>query len=110
MKYGEIWIVAYNDSMGHEYQKDRPSLIIESNSQLNITNVITIMPCTSKDKQHKDDIIITKNLANNLLYDSILKVHHVESFDKERFIKKIGIADVEIMGQVKQYLKKHFDI
>ena len=110
MKYGEIWIVAYNDSMGHEYQKDRPSLIIESGVQLDVTNVITIIPCTSKDNLHKDDIIIVKTSNNNLLYDSVLKVHHIQSFDKTRFLNKLGEADKEILEQVKIYLKKHFDL
>jgi mRNA-degrading endonuclease toxin of MazEF toxin-antitoxin module len=110
MKYGEIWMVSYNDSMGHEYQKDRPSLIIESEGQLDVTNVITIMPCTSRENIHPDDIVISKNSSNNLIYDSVLKVHHIESFDKSRFIKKIGVADAEILNLVKQYLKKHFGL
>jgi len=110
MKYGEIWLVAYSDSMGHEYQKDRPSLIIESDSQLNITNIITIIPCTTQDKLQKDDIVIKKNPENNLLYDSVLKVHHIQSFDKSRFIKKIGLASDDIMAEVRNYLKKHFKL
>ena len=110
MKYGEIWQVSYSDSMGHEYQKNRPSLIIESDSQLNITNVITIIPCTSKNNIQKDDILIVKDKTNNLLYDSVLKVHHIQSFDKARFLNKIGVADKRILERVKEYLKKHFDL
>lgn len=111
MKYGEIWSVVFGGQIGHEYAKDRPVLIIESNQQLNITNVITLMPLTSQIKnRHKNDIVIRKNSKNNLYCDSLIKAHHIQSFDRSRFMKKIGEADKEILDKVKEYLKKHFDI
>jgi mRNA interferase MazF len=111
IKYGEIWWVDFIGSQGHEFQKIRPALVIEEDRQLSITTVITMMPVTHQRKnQHQDDIVIIKDDKNNLEYDSILKVHHILSYDKSRFVKKIGIADAEILELVKQYLKKHFDL
>ncbi|MCK4554453.1 type II toxin-antitoxin system PemK/MazF family toxin [Candidatus Parcubacteria bacterium] len=111
MKYGEIWSVVFGEKIGHEYTKDRPVLIIESNQQMNITNVITLVPLTSQVKnKHGDDISIKKDNANNLYYDCLIKVHHIQSFDKSRFIKRIGEADEQILNKVKEYLKTHFAI
>jgi len=110
MKYGEIWTVVFTGSVGHEFAKDRPALIIESDNQLKIDNVITIMPLTSKNKNFCDDIIIAKSDLNNLYCDSVLKVHHIQSFDRSRFIRKIGVVENEVMDKIKQYLKKHFGI
>ena len=97
MKCGEIWFVEFGDltennyqTTGHEYKKPRPALIVESDKQLKITAVITIIPFTSKNQKQADDIFIFKDTLNNLNYDSVLKVHHIQSFDSERFIKKIG--------------------
>lgn len=110
MRCGEIWWVDFGESTGHEYKKERPALIIQSNSQLRFTTVITILPLTSKKKKYEDDIIITKSESNNLSFDSVLKVHYVQSFDRSRFIKKMGEVNEEIIEQVKNYLKTHFEI
>ena len=108
---GEIWWVDFGGSKGHEYQKTRPVLVIESNQQLKITTVITIIPLTHQKKnQHKDDVVILRDSRNNLIYDSVLKMHHILSFDRSRFKKRIGRVDEEILVQVKRYLKRHFGI
>ena len=111
IKYGEIWWVDFSGSQGHEFQKIRPVLVIESNKQLSITTIISMMPVTHQKKnQHEDDIFIAKNDKNNLEYDSILKVHHILSYDISRFKKKLGETDEKILSQIKEYLKKHFGI
>lgn len=110
MKQGEIWFVEFT-GVGHEYQGKRPAIIIQADKQIKTANIITIMPFTSQIKKHGDDIIVNKNSVNNLLYDSVIKVHEIQSFDIEnRFIKKIGIVGPEIMEKIKTYLRRHFEI
>lgn len=109
MKQGEIWFVEFT-GQGHEYQKMRPAVVIESNGQLKVTSVITVVPITKQQAKHKDDICIAKDSNNNLLYDSVIKVHQIHTFDKSRFIKRIGNIDKEIMEKIKMYLKRHFEI
>ena len=111
MRHAEIWLLEFPEGAGHEYIKQRPVLIIETNSQLRKTNLISIMPFTSRlTNRVNDDILITKNSENKLYRDSLLKVQHILSLDHSRFIKKIGVADEKLLDQVKTYLKKHFGI
>ena len=109
MKQGEIWFVEFT-GQGHEYQKTRPAVIIESNGQLKVTSVITVVPVTKQQEKHRDDIFIARNDINNLLYDSVIKVHQIQSFDTCRFIKKIGSIDKEVIEKIKTYLRRHFEI
>jgi len=108
MKQGEIWFVEFTGE-GHEYQKTRPAVIIESDKQLKITNVITVVPFTSQLKKQADDIFVAKNERNNLFYDSVIKAQQIQTFDECRFKKKIGILEDDLMIEIKKYLKKHFD-
>ena len=112
MRQKEIYIVRYpEETVGHEYKKERPALVIESNSQIKKTNIFTVVPLTSNLKNKiEDDVLIKKDETNNLFCDSILKVHHIESFDKDRFIAQIGEVNESIMDKVKRYLKIHFDL
>ena len=109
MKQGEIWFVEFT-GQGHEYQKTRPAIVIESDGQLKVTSVITVVPVTKQQEKHRDDIFIAKDENNNLKYDSVIKVHHIQTFDKSRFIKKIGNVDEGVMKKIKTYLRQHFDI
>ena len=111
MKNGEIWLASFPLGVGHEYKKERPVLIIESNKNLNNTNIITIMPFTSNiNNCINGDILVRRNKLNYLFKDSIIKTHHIYSLDASRFIKRIGIIDKDIMDNVKTFLKQHFCI
>lgn len=112
MRKGEIWLVKFieDEQVGHEYIKDRPALVIENNRQIQVTTVVTIMPMTSSNNKHRDDILVKKDDRNRLYKDSLIKVHHVISFDKSRFVHRIGEVDKSIMDQVVEYLKRHFDL
>lgn len=111
MKQGEIWLVRFLNSVGHEFQRERPALIIESDLQIQKGSVYTIMPLTSNtNNKIRDDILIVKDNQNRLFRNSILKVHHIQSFDRSRFIKRIGVVKGNIIEQVKNYFKNHFSL
>jgi len=111
MQYGEIWLVQFDPSVGHEFQKERPALVVQSNAQLKESNLVTVLPLTSNTTNAlPDDIIMQKSAQNKLFLDSVVKVYAIVSFDYSRFIKKIGSADSRTMDAVKGYLRSHFDI
>ena len=68
------------------------------------------MPMTGSANKHRDDIIVKRDTKNRLYKDSLIKVHHVISFDKTRFIHKIGDIQSAVMIEVQKYLKQHFDL
>ena len=111
MKYGEIWWVCFDPSVGHEYRKKRPAVIIASNELIKKLNLITVLPITSnKSNCQGSDFVVRKNGINNLFCDSVIKVSHISTFDKNRFLKKVGMVDDTSMYDVKEYLKIYFDL
>jgi mRNA interferase MazF len=111
IEYGELFLVNFNPGLGHEYQGKRPAIVIESNKQLKKSNLVTILPLTSNlDNRIADDIIIETDKNNRLKFDSLIKVYDIISFDRSRFINKIGVANKEVLNQTKKYLLKHFDL
>ncbi len=72
---------------------------------------MTVIPLTSvRENKLADDILIAADSSNCLKSDSIIKVYCLASLDYSRLIKKIGRADQSVLNQIKQYLKKHFEI
>lgn len=106
-KKGQIWLVNFDPSFGHEYKKIRPALILQNTKFINFSNLITIIPITTNLKNKQDfDVIIKKDSINRLMNDSLLKTFQISSFDKKRFIKLIGHIDVELFKSIQENIEK----
>jgi mRNA interferase MazF len=47
-KRGQIWLVNFDPSFGHEYQKIRPALIIQQEQYIDSGNLLTVIPVSSQ--------------------------------------------------------------
>jgi len=111
VKHGDLFLVDFDPSTGHEYQGKRPALVIESDEQIKKSNLVTVLPLTSNlDNMLDDDILVEVDGVNRLKYDSIIKVYDIISFDYSRFICRIGSLEKNILMKVKKYLSRHFDL
>jgi len=73
--------------------------------------LITVLPLTSNlNSKLADDIVIKKTSQNRLMYDSVVKVYDIISFDYSRLVNRIGIIDTFTLDKIKEYLRKHFDL
>lgn len=109
MQKGDIYLVNFDPSIGTEFQKTRPALIIQSQ---NISSpLITVLPISSKvQNKESHDILMQKDNTNRLFIDSLIKVQQISSFDRQRFIHFIGKAKKDILKNTDKYLARHFDI
>lgn len=104
---GDIWLVNYSSSIGHEYQKIRPAVVISPDALLKRSILFTCIAITSKtSKAMPDDIELPKTVKNKLHQDSIIKMHHVISYDKCRLHKYIGPIDYQILETIKVRIKE----
>lgn len=98
---GQIWLVNFDPSFGHEYKKVRPALIVQNNKYAEFTNLLTVIPISSQlTKQTELDFLLKKDSQNRLMADSLLKTKQISSFDKQRFIKLIGVVGEKIMEKL----------
>ena len=112
IKCGDIFLTDFGEgSIGHEYRKRRPAVVIQSNKQIKRCNMVTILPFSSNLRNKlEEDILVPKNEMDLLMDDSLIKVHHIMSFDYQRIQFKIGEVSDEILQKIKHYLQRHFDI
>jgi mRNA interferase MazF len=110
-KTGTIFLVDFDPSIGHEYKKIRPAIIVQSEKTIKIGSLITVMPITSQtEKAQEEDVLLKKSSTNGLFADSIVKLACIHSFDEKRFLKKIGEGSDELMESIAHYLRLHFNL
>lgn len=109
--FGDIYLVNFEPSIGHEYKKKRPGLIIQQENTHTDFPYITIMPFSSKlERRCEHDIFVQKDDRNRITLDSVIKVHHIYTFDKSRFLHYIGRAGSPVVRQVRGHLRRHFGL
>ena len=105
-KCGQIWLVNFDPSFGHEYRKMRPALIVQNDDHIKDRDLVAVIPLSSKvDKKTVLDVLIKKDGKNRLRNDSLLKVKQISSFDQRRFIRLIGSVSGEVMAETEQRVR-----
>jgi mRNA interferase MazF len=111
LTFGDVVWVQFDPSVGNEYRKKRPAVIIQSRDCLWRANLVSVVPLTSKvNNMVFDDILVKADKVNNLMTDSVVKVCYIASFDYQRLEKIIGRVNTETSDRIKKHLQKHFDL
>ena len=99
---GDIWLVNCDPTLGDEIKKVRPAVVINRNLPIGL-NLFIIIPITSWNdplKQLSWITKISKSKKNGLDKDSSANIFQVRSVSNERFIKKIGILEDDILQNI----------
>ncbi|MFQ5621467.1 MAG: type II toxin-antitoxin system PemK/MazF family toxin [Candidatus Nanoarchaeia archaeon] len=104
MKRGDIWLVNLDPSIGHEYKKSRPAVIIQNNLGNKHSPITIIAPTTSKklDRVYPVEVLLPKNITGQ---KTKVVLNHIRAVDKQRLIKKIGKVDGFIQEKIDEALK-----
>ncbi len=103
MNKGEVWIVELPLKKGKEQRGTRPALILADTK----TDLIIVIPLTSNLQalRFPYTIEIKKSNKNNLDENSVALLFQVQSIDKRRLIKKIGIVEENYLNEIDEHLK-----
>ncbi|KPA16280.1 MazF family transcriptional regulator [Candidatus Magnetomorum sp. HK-1] len=98
---GQIWLVNFEPSIGHEYRKVRPALIVQQDDYIKLDSLLTVIPLSTQVKKRQElDAYIVKDNVNRLFKDSLIKTMQISSFDRQRFFKYIGKLNNDIMSHI----------
>jgi mRNA interferase MazF len=110
--HGHIYLVEFDPSSGHEFQKMRPAVVISSDEMIKKSSLISCVPFTSNIKSllNSEEIFVKKSELNRLFCDSVLKTSHISTFDKCRVVKYIGKLEEEVFDCLKRTIARNFNL
>ncbi len=112
MKQSEIWLINLDPTIGAEIKKIRPAIIVNDDA-LGKLPLRIIIPLTDwKDRYQVANwmVKISTNSKNNLSKDSSADCFQIRSVSEDRFVRKIGEINNEILEEIKDALKKVLSI
>mgnify|MGYP001588507911 CR=1 FL=1 len=104
LQHGHIYFV--------EFDPLRPAVLVSSDDLIRRSNLISCVPFTANTNNvvATDDVLVKKDVSNNLFADSILKTQHISTFDKNRVKKYVGVLDGTILKNLKNLVIRNFDL
>ncbi len=103
---GEVYLVTFDPTVGHEIKKTRPALVIQNNIS-NQYSPITIVAAISSqfgDPPHPREVVIPAG-RSGLTVASAVVLNQIRSIDRQRLVKRLGVIDTVTMRRVDEALR-----
>jgi mRNA interferase MazF len=107
VRRGDIFLVSFDPTVGHEIQKTRPALVIQNNigNQYSPLTIVAAITSTLPLTPYPVEVVIDPSSSNGLNTRSVIRLDHIRTIDRHRLIKRLGRADRVAMEQVDGAIK-----
>lgn len=110
IRRGEIFLVNFDPTIGSEAKKTRPAVVVSNDINNAHSPIVSISPITSNvTRVYSFEVEVPAGTAG-LKVRSKIMVNQTRAVDKIRLIKKLGQLPAQMMADVDQALKLHYDL
>jgi mRNA interferase MazF len=101
---GEIYLVSFDPTVGHEIRKTRPALVIQNDVSNEYSPITIVAAISSKFGDPPQLREVTLPATSGLSKNSAVILNQIRSVDRRRLIKRMGFVDAATMRRVDQGL------
>ncbi len=106
---GAIYLVNFDQTIGHDVNKARPAVIITNNINNEYSPVLTVIPLSSNTTRvYPFEVVLPA--GNGLENESKIMVNQIRTVHKKRLIKKMATVSDDIMKKIEAAIRLHFDM
>jgi mRNA interferase MazF len=99
----EIYLVAFDPTIGSEIQKTRPALVVSPDEMNQHLRTVIVAPLTSKGQSYPTRVACRfKGKSGRVVLDQIRTV------DRKRLVRKLGAIDRSVAASVLDVLQQMF--
>ena len=110
IKRGEVFLVNFDPTIGAEAKKTRPAVVVSNDINNAHSPIVSIAPITSNvTKVYSFEVEIPQGVGG-LKTRSKVMVNQTRAVDKIRLIKKLGHLPEQILSDINEALKLHYDL
>lgn len=102
---GEIYLVSFDPTVGHEIKKTRPALIIQNNvsNQYSPITIVAAISSQFANPPHLREVVLPPG-KSGLPKPSVAIMNQIRSVDRQRLVKRLGMIDSATMLKVDEAL------
>ena len=110
IKKKDVFLVNFDPTVGAEAKKIRPALVVSNNINNAHSPIVSISPITSNVTRVYSFEVEVSAGTGGLRTRSKVMVNQTRAVDKVRLIKRLGYLPDEIMEEINNALKLHYDL
>jgi len=110
IKRGDVFLVNFDPTVGAEDKKTRPAVIVSNDINNTHSPIISISPITSNVTRVYSFEVETPAGTVGLKAHSEVMVNQTRAVDKIRLLKRLGQFPPQILTEIDQGLKLHYDL
>jgi mRNA interferase MazF len=102
---GDIYLVSFDPTVGHEIRKTRPALVIQNDVSNRYSPITIVAAVTSSfaEPPYPTEVILDPE-ESGLPKRSVVVLNQIRSVDRQRLIKLVGHVGVDTMERVDEAL------
>ena len=102
IRRGDIYLVSFDPTVGHEIKKTRPALVIQNDVGNRFGQVTIVAAVTSKlsPVHYPVEVQIAPTTTNGLDVRSAIRLDQIRTIDRQRLVKRLGAADPATIAKV----------
>ena len=102
---GEVWLVSFDPTRGHEQAGARPAIVLSVDSFNSCgSNLVTVLPITSKPRALRTRIDVMPP-EGGLTVPSYVICEQTRTISTDRLIKSLGTVSLGTMGRVSEIVR-----
>ena len=102
---GDIYLVNFDPTVGHEIQKTRPALILQNDIANRFSSITIVAAITSKFTEPHYPTEVIESAQSGLSLRSAVLLNQIHSVDRRRLAKHLGRASAATMRAVDRALQ-----
>jgi mRNA interferase MazF len=110
LKKYDIYLVMLDPTRGSEQRGTRPCLVVQCNEANRFSNTTVICPFSSVIKYFPQMLIVHPSQSNGLSVQSRLDILQIRVVDQARFLRKIGILEMNYRKEFRERFTDSFDL
>ena len=104
---GEIYLVSFDPTVGHEIKKTRPALVIQNDMGNRYSPLTIVAAITSKVSPvpYPVEVVVEPTSTNGLGVRSAIRLDQIRTVDRQRLIRRLGQIDRKTISRVDQAVR-----
>jgi mRNA interferase MazF len=103
VKRGDVWLIAFDPTVGSEIRKTRPAIVISPDEIHDVLRMVIVAPMTTGSRPASFRIPV--QFAGKA---GLVVLDQIRAIDRSRFRKKLGRVEPEVLAQTLSALRDVF--
>ncbi len=107
VRRGQVWLVAFDPTVGREIRKTRPAVIIQNDVANRFSPITIVAAITTKadDAIYETEVLVLRG-EGGLGQDSLVVLNQIRSIDAtERLVKRLGTLKPATVANIDRALR-----